>query len=132
MYSILQPGSTVATALSMGESKPKHVFMLEIGGRKWRKVHFPLETVRPFVFENVVLKGQADVDAQHPESVDAFLAAKIERLMTTATLGDTLPLIRLRVDYSGMRSRVIVVLLLVSLSCWHACQYTLLFPVIIL
>lgn len=100
-YSILQPGSTVATALSQGESKPKHAFLLELSGRMWRTTHIPLETVRPFVFDNVELQKQASVDAQQPESIDAFLASRVERLITTATVDDTLPLIRLRVDYTG-------------------------------
>lgn len=102
MYSIMQPGSTVATALSMGESKPKHVFMLELDCRRWRHVQIPLETVRPFVFENIVLKDQSDVDEHRPESIDALLASRVERLITTATRGDMLPLIRLRVDYTGV------------------------------
>ena len=62
---ILQPGSSVATALSEGESRPKHVQMLEVEdtkgpeGTQWRLVKLPLTTVRPFVFE------QASTPAEH-------------------------------------------------------------------
>ncbi len=52
-FSILQPGSSVATALSEGEAKKKHVVILEILGEQWRTFKFPLRTVRPFTFDQV-------------------------------------------------------------------------------
>lgn len=52
-FSILQPGSSVATALSEGESKKKHVVLLEILGDQWRTFKYPLRTVRPFTFDQV-------------------------------------------------------------------------------
>ena len=52
-FSILQPGSSVATALSEGESKRKHIMVLEIMGEQWRTIKVALKTVRPFVFESV-------------------------------------------------------------------------------
>ena len=52
-FSILQPGSSVATALSEGESKRKHVMVLEIMGEQWRTIKIALKTVRPFAFESV-------------------------------------------------------------------------------
>ncbi len=52
-FSILQPGSSVATALSEGESKRKHVVLLEVMGEQWRTVKVALRTVRPFLFESV-------------------------------------------------------------------------------
>ena len=52
-FSILQPGSSVATALSEGESRRKHVMVLEIMGEQWRTIKVALKTVRPFVFESV-------------------------------------------------------------------------------
>lgn len=54
-FSILQPGSSVATALSEGEAKKKHVVILEVLGDQWRTFKFPLRTVRPFVFDQVWL-----------------------------------------------------------------------------
>jgi hypothetical protein len=50
-FQVLQPGSSVATALSEGESRPKHVQLLDIVQDKYRLVQLPLTTVRPFVFE---------------------------------------------------------------------------------
>ena len=52
-FTVLQPGSSVATALSEGESRPKHVQILEVLGSNYRLVKLPLLTVRPFVFSHV-------------------------------------------------------------------------------
>ncbi|KAK9868394.1 hypothetical protein WJX84_007759 [Apatococcus fuscideae] len=106
-FSLVQPGSSVATALSEGESKKKHVIMLEICGDDWRSVKFPLDTVRPFMFESVALKDQIDLDQDEPETITRFLERKVEQMIRTANTRRTaqqanmLPLIRLRVDYSG-------------------------------
>jgi hypothetical protein len=43
----------VATALSEGEAKPKHCYLLEVKGDQYRLVSQALDTVRPFVFESV-------------------------------------------------------------------------------
>lgn len=51
--SILQPGSSVATALSEGESKKKHVAILELLKESYRTVYHELTTVRPFIFDQV-------------------------------------------------------------------------------
>ena len=52
-FNIIQPGSSVATALSEGESKKKHVVLLEIHGEQYRTVNYALHSVRPFVHESV-------------------------------------------------------------------------------
>ena len=49
-FSVLQPGSTVATSLSEPESKPKHCFLLELHEDQFRSEPIPLRTVRPFKF----------------------------------------------------------------------------------
>lgn len=105
-FSVLQPGSSVATALSEGESKKKHVFLLEIREKKWRTVKIPLETVRPFVFDSVTLSHQTSVNPGNPDSVVDFLADKVDQMISVAAReaspsGPDLPLIRCRVDYSG-------------------------------
>lgn len=66
-FSIFQPGSSVATALSEGESKKKHVFMLEFNRNRWRHHLIPLETVRPFLFSQVALAKQPSVSAGNPD-----------------------------------------------------------------
>lgn len=52
-FNVIQPGSSVATALSEGESKKKHVVLLEILGEQYRTINMPLITVRPFAHESV-------------------------------------------------------------------------------
>lgn len=52
-FNVIQPGSSVATALSEGESKKKHVVLLEIMGEQYRTINLPLYSVRPFVHESV-------------------------------------------------------------------------------
>lgn len=105
-FSVLQPGSSVATALSDGESKKKHVFVLEIREKKWRTIKIPLETVRPFIFDSVTLSNQPSVNPGNPGTVEDFLTKKVEEMIDRAnrereSASPELPLIRLRVDYSG-------------------------------
>ena len=55
---MLQPGSTVATALTAGEAARKHAWLLELmadeqGGVQYRTLKLPLHSVRPFVYEAV-------------------------------------------------------------------------------
>lgn len=66
-FSVLQPGSSVATALSEGEARRKHVVLLEVRAQDWRAIKLPLETVRPFAFDSVALTGQLDLDPEDPE-----------------------------------------------------------------
>ena len=59
-FTVVQPGSTVATALVAGEAKPKHVALLSVRGDSWKLEALPLTSVRPFVMREVVLE-----DHQH-------------------------------------------------------------------
>jgi double-strand break repair protein MRE11 len=106
VFSVMQPGSSVATALSEGESKRKHVVLLEIMGNNWRTIKFPLETVRPFAFDSVTLGGKEELDPERPETVSAFLSEKVTSMIEEASRSrgprtPELPLVRLRVDYTG-------------------------------
>ncbi|GFP86145.1 double-strand break repair protein mre11 [Phtheirospermum japonicum] len=106
-FHITQPGSSVATSLIDGESKPKHVLLLEIKGNQYRPSKIPLNSVRPFEYTEVVLKDEADIDAndQHSilEHLDKVVNSLIDRAsqkaITKAEL--KLPLVRVKVDYSG-------------------------------
>ncbi|GMH38267.1 hypothetical protein BSKO_06151 [Bryopsis sp. KO-2023] len=116
-FNILQPGSSVATALSEGESRNKHVVLLEVMGDKWRTIKYPLQTVRPFKFQHVVLSEQNSVDPDDPDSITSFLEQRVEEMIKaacrekptpagTAGVGgggkkSLLPIVRLRVDYTG-------------------------------
>ena len=64
-FNIVQPGSSVATALSEGEAKPKHVMVLEILEESWRTIKLPLQTVRPFIYDTVSSPHSALLGAGH-------------------------------------------------------------------
>ncbi|EFJ52429.1 hypothetical protein VOLCADRAFT_55838, partial [Volvox carteri f. nagariensis] len=109
---IVQPGSSVATALSEGESRPKHALLLEVKGTNFRLQKFRLRTVRPFEFESVALRDvQPPLKPEDTEEVTRFLTAKVgatevhqRRYRRDGGNPDSaplLPLIRLRVDYTG-------------------------------
>ncbi|KAF8065921.1 MRE11 [Scenedesmus sp. PABB004] len=131
---VLQPGSSVATALSEGESRPKHVFQIDLRGTEWRSVKLPLTTVRPFVWDTVALAAaQPPLEPEDAEGINAHLERKVAAMIQQAArdaaqqqvtlqeraaaargavdggggggaappLPALLPLIRLRVDYTG-------------------------------
>eukprot|EP00808_Paulinella_micropora_P003798 g57215.t1 len=113
-FFVTQPGSSVATSLSQGESVPKRVGMLEIKGENYRLLPIPLRTTRPFTIQTVVLRDH--LDQEDPESqarVSEVLANHVNAMLEEIekqererghVLEDNtamLPLIRLRVDYTG-------------------------------
>lgn len=109
-YFVLQPGSSVATSLSGGESVEKKVFIMEIMGDQYRTVPIPLQTVRPFIIQEVKLSDDLDnsLDAT-PQQVEEYLTEKIQQLLSSVKKDPryrnpdrpSLPLLRLRVDHTG-------------------------------
>lgn len=77
MAKVLQPGSSVVTSLSEGESRRKHMFLIEVKGINYRLVKYPFDTIRPFVFEQVVLKDQAGVKVEDPQTINVFLESRV-------------------------------------------------------
>ncbi|KAF6167616.1 hypothetical protein GIB67_031199 [Kingdonia uniflora] len=106
-FHITQPGSSVATSLIEGESKPKHVLLLEIKGNQYRPSKIPLNSVRPFEYAEVVLKDESEIDANDQTSVIEHLDKVVRNLIDRARDKVVsrselrLPLIRIKVDYSG-------------------------------
>ncbi|XP_057777830.1 double-strand break repair protein MRE11 isoform X2 [Salvia miltiorrhiza] len=106
-FHITQPGSSVATSLIDGESKPKHVLLLEIKGNQYRPTKIPLSSVRPFEYTEVVLKDEPDIDSNDHntilEHLDKVVRDLIERANQKAVKKQELklPLVRIKVDYSG-------------------------------
>ncbi|XP_011308455.1 double-strand break repair protein MRE11 [Fopius arisanus] len=109
-YDICQPGSSVATSLSEGESVPKHVGLLLIQGENYRMRSIKLKTVRPFFFGNISLseimeKGYCDYS---PEGIVEYIDDYIKN--TAIPAGKKMlsghedqpkrPLIRLRIFYT--------------------------------
>ncbi|GBG88571.1 hypothetical protein CBR_g48040 [Chara braunii] len=80
-FQISQPGSSVATSLIAGEAEPKHVMLLEVRGREFLATKVPLKSVRPFLYAEVSLKDEPDLEAQDPAAVAAFLNDKVEELL---------------------------------------------------
>ncbi|KAI3804796.1 hypothetical protein L1987_26607 [Smallanthus sonchifolius] len=106
-FHITQPGSSVATSLIDGESKPKHVLLVEIKGNQYRPTKIPLNSVRPFEYKEVVLKDEPDIDPNDQSSILEHLDNVVNSLIEKCNRRDTrnskpmLPLIRVKVDYSG-------------------------------
>jgi len=112
---VIQPGSTVATSLVEDEAEPKHVGILEIRGDQYKFSPMKLETVRPFIFKDIVLQRYEEkYDFNDESSLTDFLKQQVELVLaelkerhpvtpTTTAAENRLefPLVRLRVDYSG-------------------------------
>lgn len=106
-FHITQPGSSVATSLIDGESKPKHVLLLEVKGNQYRPTKIPLNSVRPFEYTEVVLKDEPDIDANDQNSILEYLDNMVRNLIDKSSQKAInkaelkLPLVRVKVDYSG-------------------------------
>ncbi|CAK9160191.1 unnamed protein product [Ilex paraguariensis] len=106
-FHITQPGSSVATSLIDGESKPKHVLLIEIKGNQYRPTKIPLNSVRPFEYTEIVLKDEPDIDPNDQNSILEHLDKVVRNLIDKCSqkavnrLELKLPLVRVKVDYSG-------------------------------
>ncbi|CAH9099414.1 unnamed protein product [Cuscuta europaea] len=106
-FHITQPGSSVATSLIDGESKPKHVLLLEIKGNQYRPTKIPLKSVRPFEYTEIMLKDEPDIDPNDQTSILEHLDKVVRKLIERSSSIDVneseskLPLVRVKVDYSG-------------------------------
>lgn len=119
-FYISQPGSSVVTSLSEGECRrPKMVALLEVTGTQFVLKPIVLKSVRPFVMGDVSLKEASPPLLPHDQkAIEKFLCARIEELIQQANeewlhrqgLSEAssssaaeipLPLVRLKVDYSG-------------------------------
>nr|POE86835.1 double-strand break repair protein mre11 [Quercus suber] len=106
-FHITQPGSSVATSLIDGESKPKHVLLLEIKGNQYRPTKIPLTTVRPFEYTEIILKDEPDIDPNDQNSILEHLDKVVRNLIEKSSKRAInrselkLPLVRIKVDYSG-------------------------------
>ena len=67
-----QPGSSVATSLCEGESKIKHVGILELEQEKWDFKKIRLKSVRPFVIQDFELE-KTDLNPKDSSGLLIFL-----------------------------------------------------------
>ncbi|CCE63968.1 hypothetical protein TPHA_0G01310 [Tetrapisispora phaffii CBS 4417] len=125
-FDVLQPGSSVATSLCDAEAQDKHVFILEVRKGEPRKlIPIPLKTTRPFIMRNITLTDVAYLRPHDKEGIIKYLVNEVEDMISEAKVETTrklglelkeeeeaakllqlnLPLIRLRVDYSGPEDR---------------------------
>lgn len=121
-FSVIQPGSSVATSLSEGEAVTKHVGILSVTGTRFELEKVKLTTVRPFEMATIVLAdSKLSPGPSSKGDVTRFLTSQVESLIEKArqtwlethhsqdsnSLGSSpspefpLPLIRLRVEYGG-------------------------------
>lgn len=100
-FHVTQPGSSVATSLSEGESKQKHIALLTISGRDYQIEKIPLQTVRPFVLKDISLSSFPNLLHMDLKEINRFLVNQIESMLISIQQNHILPLVRLRVDYSG-------------------------------
>jgi double-strand break repair protein MRE11 len=66
-FRITQPGSSVATSLSVGESSIKKIGVLDVRGSHFRLLPIPLTQVRSFVLGEVRLTDQRSLDPEDPK-----------------------------------------------------------------
>ncbi|KAH0550384.1 double-strand break repair protein MRE11 [Cotesia glomerata] len=108
-YYITQPGSSVATSMAIGESKPKHVGVLKIQDGRFLIDAIKLQTVRPLVFDTIDLtevinKEYCDDSTTGVlEYVDDYIAntmlPQVEQLITENPNQPKIPFLRLKVVY---------------------------------
>ncbi|EWC45692.1 double-strand break repair protein mus-23 [Drechslerella stenobrocha 248] len=122
-FSVIQPGSSVATSLCASEAVAKHVAILSVTGKQFDVEPIRLKTVRPFKMKEIVLYDNRAMQkiatkSDNRSEVTNFLAKIVEQMIIEAEqewlegqleTGDApvvkedvpLPLIRLRVEYSA-------------------------------
>ncbi|EPS35139.1 hypothetical protein H072_11560 [Dactylellina haptotyla CBS 200.50] len=122
-FSVVQPGSSVATSLCQGEAVAKHVGILSIKGKSFEIEPIRLKSVRPFKMKEVVLydnkamqkiatksDNRTEITNYLTKIVDQMIVdAKREWLEGQLEAGGEpvaeedvpLPLIRLRVEYTA-------------------------------
>ncbi|KAK9456781.1 Mre11 DNA-binding presumed domain-containing protein [Dipodascopsis uninucleata] len=118
-FSVIQPGSSVATSLCEGEAVEKFVGLLTITGKKFEIQRIRLKTVRPFIMKDVILSRDSGfaANSKNKGQVIRWLIDQVDQLISEAnnkwredskgengylaTDEPPLPLIRLRVEYSG-------------------------------
>jgi double-strand break repair protein MRE11 len=122
-FKVMQPGSSVATSLALGEAVPKHVAVVSVMGRDFTTENIRLKTVRPFVMKEIVLSEEKEAQRfakkdNNRTELTRLLMKLVEQLIEQAkaewleaqeggqeddeeATEVPLPLIRLRVEISA-------------------------------
>ncbi|KAI9140373.1 Metallo-dependent phosphatase-like protein [Paraphysoderma sedebokerense] len=83
-FYISQPGSSIATSLSEGEARSKHIGLFKIHKQGFRFEKIRLRSVRPFILDEIMLSA---VDGLHPSNtkkLNEFLVNKVNALIDEA------------------------------------------------
>ncbi|MEN2498558.1 MAG: Double-strand break repair protein mre11a, partial [Marteilia pararefringens] len=105
-FHVIQPGSSVATQLTAGESKPKHCLIIDIEGKSFVSHKVPIKSARPFYFEDFIHayhKIRTDDTNAKEKTIEACENRVRSILKHWRDNGDTnlKPLIRIRVPFSS-------------------------------
>ncbi|KAL3090144.1 hypothetical protein niasHS_006596 [Heterodera schachtii] len=113
-FYIIQPGSTVATALSVEEAKKKHIGILSIKGKEFKLKKIPLQTTRQIFVDELTLEGAQPTAPKIAKSSvrlkkmpdEPLITERINEILENAeaTRGPQQPWpprVRLKVIYSG-------------------------------
>jgi double-strand break repair protein MRE11 len=126
-FYVVQPGSSVATALTPGETQMKHVAVIDVNQGRFKCTPVPLYSVRPLIMSELVLSETgllktdtqsiwhaltAEVDNMITQGVDecqrraAELAKRDPAMQLSGKPVESpdLPLIRLRVEHTGFET----------------------------
>ncbi|KAJ3122120.1 Double-strand break repair protein mre11a [Nowakowskiella sp. JEL0407] len=83
-FYVSQPGSSIATSLTEGESVPKHVGLLTIHKKEFKMEKIRLGSVRPFIIEDVVLSGVQELKVGDMKGVQEYLVNVVFGLVDRA------------------------------------------------
>lgn len=120
-FHVMQPGSSVATALAPGEAVPKHVAIVSVTGKEFKVEKFRIKSVRPFILREIVLatdkrfkglekkkENKQEVTRRLMEVVNEMIEeAKAEWIAMQEEEEEEevpdapLPLVRLKVEYTA-------------------------------
>ncbi|XP_013792884.2 double-strand break repair protein MRE11-like [Limulus polyphemus] len=78
-FYVCQPGSSVATSLCPGEAVPKCIGMLNIYKKSFKLSKIPLQTVRQFYIEDIVL-SETSLNPEDPDIAERVLEYCCERV----------------------------------------------------
>lgn len=98
-YVIYQPGSTVATSLTEGEARLKHMLFLEIRNLGYKITPIPIKNTRRILFRNLELK---DIQPS-PTDIEGFVSEIFEEMIKEGNVVQKLvpPLVRIKIEVSG-------------------------------
>ncbi|KAF4554758.1 Double-strand break repair protein mus-23-like protein [Elsinoe fawcettii] len=119
-FHVMQPGSSIATSLCLGEAVPKQVCILSVTGKEFKTENIRLRSIRPFNMREIILQDNKEMKAlakksENRTSVTKYLSAIVDEMIEEARnswveLQEDVPeneeewpkpLIRLRVEYTA-------------------------------